>query len=743
LLKHSRPAVFFHILLFLALLAVSSALGQTTSAPLTTEWVFGEQGERLAELPQFTWLADSSAILYDVRQAETQRTYEHLNPATGQRHPILDMHKAVASLIAVDSSAEVHRALPWPDAFDAAGRQAVFLFHGDIFLLDLSTATFLRVTHTPGEAKDVEISPDGQFLSFVRSNDLYLFDIATKKETRLTSDGSDKLLNGTLSWVYWEEIFGRRDIAYWWSPDSHSIAYLQTDETGVPESTFVDFQPVHERIILQRYPKAGDRDPHVRVGVLDISTSETRWLNLNDKPFEWVLRVKWLPDSQHVSVQTMTRSQTESYLIFANVRTGETRLVLTENDAYWVNVTDDLFFLPDGKRFLWASERDGFMHLYRFTMDGTLTNKVTTGDWALASSGGLAYWVRQAVVGIDHQNDWIYFTSLKDSSIERNLYRVKSDGSGLTRLSPEPGTHGISMSPNAKFYFDNFSTARTLPALRLHNADGKLLETLAAPRPELLPLGIQYPEFLTVPAADGFAMPAQILKPANFDPIHKYPVILHVYGGPSAPSVLDGWNTADLLTDQLLLQDGFLLVTIDNRAATAISKKLENTIPANPTASETDDLVAGIRWLKSQPWVDPARLGVWGWSGGGTMTLNIMTRSKEIKAGISVAPVTDWHYYDSKWAESLMKLPSNNNAGYDRISLVKHAGDLSGHLLIVYGSYDDNVHPQNELAFTNELIAHAILFETMVYPMRKHGISDRPGSIHLYRTMRVFWQKNL
>jgi dipeptidyl-peptidase-4 len=742
LLEHSRPAVF-QALVFLALAAVSPALAQTTPPTLTADWIFSAAGERLAERPHFAWLADNSAILYDVRQPEPQRTFERLDPATLERRPILDMHKAVASLIAVDASAGVQQALPWPDAFDSTGHQAVFLLHGDIFLLDLAVSTFFRVTNTPLDEKDVEFSPDGRYLAFVRSNDLYLFDISAKKESRLTSDGSGKLLNGTLSWVYWEEIFGRRDIAYWWSPDSRSIAYLQTDESGVPESTFVDFQPIHERIILQRYPKAGEQNPRVRVGVLNLSSPETHWINLSDKPFEWILRVKWLPDSQRISVQTMTRSQTESYLFFANVKTAETKLVLTENDAYWVNVTDDLFFLPDGKHFLWASERDGFMHLYRFNMDGTLVNKITSGDWAMASSGGIEFLVRQAVAGIDHQNDWIYFTSLKDSSIQRNLYRIKSDGSGLTRLSSESGTHVISMSPNAKFYFDDFSNARTLPALRLHAADGKLLETLARPRPELLPTGIQYPEFLSVPAADGFAMPAEILKPAQFDPTHKYPVILYVYGGPSAPSVLDAWNTGDLLTDQLLLEDGFVLITIDNRAATAISKKLENTIPANPTASETDDLLAGIRWFKSQPWVDPSRFGVWGWSGGGTMTLNIMTRSKEIKAGISVAPVTDWHYYDSKWAESLMKLPSSNGDSYDRISLVKHAGDLSGHLLIVYGTYDDNVHPQNEQAFTNELIAHGILFETMVYPMRKHGISDHPATIHLYRTMRAFWQKNL
>jgi dipeptidyl-peptidase 4 len=743
LLKRSRHSLFVLALLFLELSAVPLSFPQTTHPILTTEWIFSGDGERLAELPQFAWLADSSAIVFDLRQPEAQRTYERLDPATRERHPILDMRKAVASLKSADSSSEIQQCLPWPEAFDSSGREAVFVFHGDIFLLDLPASTFFRVTNTPEEEKDVEFSPDGRLLAFVRSNDLYLFDIAAKKESRLTSAGSEKLLNGTLSWVYWEEIFGRRDIGYWWSPDSRSIAYFQSDESGVPESTFVDFQPVDERIVHQRYPKAGEQNPRVRLGVLNISSPETHWINLNQKPFEWILRVKWLPDSQRLAVQTMTRAQTESYLFFANANTSATKLILTENDAYWVNVTDDLFFLPDGTHFLWASERDGFMHLYRFNMDGTLVNKLTSGDWAMASSGGVAYWVRQAVVGIDHQNNWIYFTALKDSSIQRNLYRVKSDGSALTRLSSESGTHGVSMSPNAKFYFDDFSTIRTLPALSLHSADGKLLQTLAAPRPELLPQGIQFPEFLTVPAADGFPMPAQILKPANFDPTHKYPVILYVYGGPSAPAVLDSWNTSDLLTDQLLLQDGFVVVTIDNRAATAISKKLENTIPANPTTSETDDLVAGIRWFKSQPWVDPSRFGVWGWSGGGTMTLNIMTRSKEIKAGISVAPVTDWRYYDSKWAESLVKLPSSNSDTYDRTSLVKHAGDLSGHLLIVYGTYDDNVHPQNEQAFANELIAHNILFETMVYPMRKHGISDHPATIHIFRTMRAFWQKNL
>lgn len=740
--KHFRAATLFLASLLVFFFAAFSARAQMQRPSLTVEWIFGKEGSSVAEVPEFKWLADNSAIFYDSRRPEAQRTFERLDPITRERHPALDMLKAVASLTSLDPSSEIKQALPWPDSFDANGRQALYIFHGDIFLLDLSASSFTRVTNTPAEEKDAQFSPDGRFLSFVRSNDLYVYDIAAKKETRLTSDGSDTLLNGTLTWVYWEEIFGRRDIGYWWSPDSRSIAFLQTDESEVADSTFVDFQPVDEHIIHQRYPKSGEKNPRVRVGVTEVSNPQTRWINLGAEPFEWILRVEWLPDSERLGIQTMPRSQKENRLDFINVKTGERKRILTETDPAWVNETDDLHFLPGGRYFLWASERDGFMHLYRFTMDGSLVNRVTNGDWAMASSGGV-YWVRQAVAGIDSENDWIYFTALKDSSIERNLYRVKSDGSGLTRLSAESGAHSISMSPNAKFYFDSFSNNRTLPSLQLHAADGKLLQTLAAPRPELLPEGIQYSEFLTVPAADGFPMPTEIWKPRNFDPARKYPVILYVYGGPSAPNVVNEWSAEMGLYNQLLLQDGFVVIYIDNRAATGMSKKLENTIAANPAASETDDLLAGVRWFKSQPWVDASRFGVWGWSGGGTMTLNLMTRSKEFKAGISVAPVTDWHYYDSKWAESLMGPPSQNAEAYDRTSLVKHAGDLSGHLMVAFGTYDDNVHPQNEQAFLNELIAKDILYEVMIYPMRKHGISDAPATIHLFRTMREFWRRNL
>ena len=271
--------------------------------------------------------------------------------------------------------------------------------------------------------------------------------------------------------------------------------------------------------------------------------------------------MKWLPDGRRVSVQTLTRDQHESGLYFASRETGAATRILTETDPGWVNIHDDLHFLADGRHFLWASERDGFYHLYRYTLDGRLVNQVTRGPWALASSGGGAFWVRQSVVGIDEAGGWVYFTALERSSVERHLYRIKLDGSGMTRLSTEPGVHRISMPADARFYLDNFSDIRTLPSLTLHRPDGARQLMLAAPRPELIArFDVQYPELLTIPAADGFPMPARLLKPKDFRPDRRYPVIIYVYGGPSAPSVANSWQ-GGLLLDQLFLAEGFVLLT--------------------------------------------------------------------------------------------------------------------------------------------------------------------------------------
>jgi dipeptidyl-peptidase-4 len=732
----------FFTVIYLALVA-STAISQQ-KREITVEWIYSDEADKVSELPAYSWLSDGTALIYDVRQPAGKRTFERLNPRTGQRVSMLDAQRAMSSLGSVLTKGEVPETLPRPVAFNSAGQFGLYLFDGDIYLLDIAKAQFNRVTQTAAEEKSVNFSPDGRRLAFVRDNDLYVYDIERNTEKRITRDGSETVLNGTLSWVYWEEVFGRRDIGYWWSDDSQAIAYLRTDESPVGTSYYVDFQPQYPRLIKQRYPKVGTPNPIVRVGIAELNQDKTTWVDIDPKAYEYVVRVKWLPDNRRVSVQTMNRAQTELSLYLAERSDGKASPLLKETDTDWVNIHDDLFFLQDGKHFIWASERTGYAHLYRYTTDGQMVNQITKGNWAIHSAGGGVFWLRQAVTAIDEKNGWIYFTALEKSSVERHLYRIRFDGSGMERISKEDGTHLVSFSPDARYYFDAYSNISTLPSLTLREAGGESKLSLASPRPELLSqFDVQYPELLTIPAADNFPMPAQLLKPKNFDPAKRYPVIVSIYGGPSAPSVTNSWKFSNYF-DQTLSREGYLVLHVDNRSATAISHTLEKTANGQMYGEgELNDLLAAVKWLKSQSYVDPARVGVWGWSGGATFTLLSMTHSKEFKAGIAVAAVTDPFYYDTKWAESIMKRPVDNPEAYKKTSLNNVAKDLHGRLLLVHGTYDDNVHIQNAWKFADELIKAGKMFDMMIYPMRQHGIADRPARIHLYKTMVEFWKRSL
>jgi len=732
------------ILSLLTLLLFICACGDSADDNrITVEWIYSDTAKAIAAVHKYQWLEDNTAILFDTRLEKKERTFLKLDPQTqSELGPAVDREKAVASLQEYLGKEDSTEYLEWPLSFDPYGNYAVYLYKKDIFLLDLASSEFRRVTQTETAEKAPRFSPDGSRLAFVRENDLYIYDLTANGEKRLTSDGSDTILNGTVSWVYWEEIFGRRDIGYWWSEDSRALVFLQTDESAVTKMHYVDFKPAVPRLITQRYPKAGTDNPVVKVGLMEIDSPQIKWIKL--EPYEYICRVKWHQDNQWFSVQTMNRAQTELNLFYIDRNTGKNLgKVLTETDTGWVNINDDLYFLESGD-FLWQSERDGYAHLYQFNEDGSLVGQVTKGSWALRSSGG-PFWLRQSVVNIDEEHSQVYFTSLEKSSIERHLYRIGLDGSGLQRITREEGVHKVSFSPDGKYYFDTYSNINTLPAFALYSRDGERLTVIAEPRQELLEeLQLQTPELFTIPTTDGFPMPAQILKPKDFNPGKKYPLIFNIYGGPSAPTVFNRWQGLSLFFDNMLLNRGYLVVKFDHRSATAISKKLENRLLKMASGPrEIVDIVDGIRWLKSQPYVDPNRVGIWGWSGGGSFTLNSMTNTREFKAGISVAPVTDWHYYDTKWAEFTMKRPQDNPEGYEKTSFVKTAKNLHGRLLLVHGTYDDNVHPQNSWHFIDELVKENIMFDMMFYPMRKHGIADDPAKIHLYNKMLEFWQEYL
>ncbi len=707
---------------------------------ITVEWIYSDASAKLTAIHQYVWLENNTVLLYDPRTPEEQRTLEIYNPVTGETSIALDTKKAVASLNALLKSSQINF-VTWPLVFDAQGKRALYVFEDDIFVLDLNESAFARITQTAAEEKCVRFSPDGSKISFVRDNDLFVFDINSNKETRLTDDGSETMLNGTLSWVYWEEIFGREDVAYWWSDDSKSIAYFQTDDSPVAISHFVDFKPAVPNVIKQRYPKAGMANPVVRLGIADVASTQTVWANLAEVEYEYLVRVKWLPTNERVSVQTLNRAQDELNLFFVDRETGHSTFILKETDDAWVNVHDDLTFLDDGKHFIWQSERDDFAHLYKFTMDGKLVNQITRGEWAVKSAGGEP---RKTIAAIDSKNDWIYYSSLEKSSVERHLYRIHSDGSGKERLTTGDGTYSVNFSPNGKYFIAEFSNINTPPSLALYKNDGAKIRDISKPNIELAKaMDFHYPELFDIPTQDGFLMPAEILKPKDFDPSKKYPVIMNIYGGPSAPTVANAWSPARYY-DQILSDRGYLVVRFDHRAAAGISKKYENLLLRKFISEvELADIVDGLTWLKAQPWVDGERFGMWGRSGGGSFTLHTMTRTKEIKAGIAIAAVTDWHFYDTRWAEFAMKRPQDNPDGYENTSILRHAKNLHGRLLLVHGTYDDNVHPQNAWSFIEELVQANISFDMMFYPMRKHGIADRPAKIHLTHKMLEFWEENL
>jgi dipeptidyl-peptidase-4 len=712
---------------------------------ITLDWVFSDEGKSAASVPDHAWFESGHGLLYDKHPEMAQRTLESLDPSTGARRKLVDSEKSLKLLNEMFKPEEPYEELGWPSALDPQGGYAAYVKEDDLMLLDLGSGEWSRITETDDVVKSPRFSPDGKWLAYVRGNDLSVREIETGEEKRLTEDGTETLLNGTVSWVYWEEIFGRSDQGYQWSPDSKSIAYLQTDESGVGLMTFVDFEPNVPKVIHQRYPKTGEANPRVRAGVVALETGKTAWVDLGAYPYEYLARVNWLPDGKRLAVQTLDRQQTKLDLFLADAATGEVSHVMRETDPGWINLHDDLYFLEKQDRFVWASERDGFAHLYLYEMDGTLVRRITDGEWALSASGGV-FWARQAVSHIDEEGGWVYFTALEKSSIEKQLYRVRLDGTGFERISQGDGTHRILFRTDGAYYLDDYSAIDRMPSLELHESDGSGMRTLAEPRPDLVERFELLPrELFSVSARDGFPMPAMMLKPRDFDPNKKYPVVIYVYGGPSAPTIAHAWSgSAEDYYEQILADRGYIVFRVDNRSATAISKQLENTIlHAGYGDAELNDLLDGVKWLKSQPYVDPERVGIWGWSGGGSFTLLALTKTREFRAGVAVAAVTDWAYYDTKWAEAYMKRPQDNPEGYASTSHAARAKELHGRLLLVHGTYDDNVHPQNAWRFADELIDANIMFDMMIYPMRKHGIEDDEAQQHLYSTMLEFWDRNM
>ncbi len=607
-------------------------------------------------------------------------------------------------------------------------RQLLLSVAGDLFLYSLDTGKWDQLTATPEAERDAKLSPDGTRVAFRRNHDLYTLEIASRKLVRLTEDGGPTLLNGELDWVYPEEL--DLGTAFWWSPDSRHIAYLQFDtarEFVYPQVALTALRALAEP---ERYPQAGTPNADVHLGIVSASGGNTHWMDLGDARGALFARVYWTPDSLKLAVKRFNRVQNQLDLLLVEGASGSSRSILHEADPYWINNNDLFQFLANGD-FIWGSERDGFQHLYLYGQDGKLRKRLTEGNWEVTE-----------LAGVDEAHQKIYFVSSEASPLERQLYSVKLSGKDRTRISQGAGTHSISMSPDLSYYLDTFSSLAQPSSRTLHSIDGAEWAVYRAADHNLTDQYQVLPsEIVSFKNSLGTLLYARLIKPANFRAGEKYPAVVMVYGGPGAQSVRNSWSGANW--DQVLAQQGYVIWQLDNRGSKGRGHAFETPIYHRTGKTELADQLEGVHYLIEQGFVDPARIGIYGWSYGGYMTLySLLNAPDTFRAGIAGAPVTSWRNYDTIYTERYMGLPSENAEGYTASSASTYAAKLQAKLLMLHNIEDDNVLFQNSLQMAAAFERAGKLFDMVIFPQKTHGVGGDFQRELLEKTTD-FFDKNL
>ena len=628
-----------------------------------------------------------------------------------------------------------------------SGKELLVSEGGDLFIVPVSGANssqgFTQLTSTAEPEQDAKLSPDGKLVGFRRGHDLYAIAIQDRKLTRLTHDGSASsgeptILNGEMDWVYPEEL--ELPTAWWWSPDSRRIAYMQFDISREPLFPEVSLLNVRGKLEPERYPQPGDPNADVRIGVVSAEGGTTRWLDLGETRDKLLARVQWLPSGGAVAVERLNRIQNRLDLLVADAKSGASHVLLHEEDPYWINVNNHLHFFRDGSRFLWGSERDGFLHLYLYGMDGKMERQVTRGEWQVDS-----------VLRVDEPHGVIYYQSSEASPLESQFYSISLDGSNKQRLTAEKGSHSIQLSPTASYWIDNFSSLTMPPRSGLFRANwvkgkqdhagGSEIMLLRKPDAAVADYDLQTPEIHPFKTSDGALLYGRLIKPAGFAAGRKYPVIVVVYGGPGVQSVRDRW--VGLAWEEALAQRGFVVWQVDNRGSMGRGHKFESVIFRDMGEHELADQIAGLDYLHSLGFTDPGRVGLYGWSYGGYMTLYSLCNAPDrFQAGVSGAPVTNWRTYDSIYTERYMGLPEENPEAYDRTSPITHAAKLKAPLLLIHNIEDDNVHFQNSMRMAGALERAGKKFSMLVYPQKSHGVTG-PERSQMLREITEFFEQAL
>lgn len=617
-----------------------------------------------------------------------------------------------------------------------ADREAIYRhsFTASYYIFDHSKQTLMPVSEN-GKQQLATFSPDGNKVAFVRTNNLFYTDLATGKETQVTSDGKfNYIINGVPDWVY-EEEFGYNK-AFEWSSDSKYLAWVRFDESLVPQFSMNMFQgqepaleenTLYPGITTFKYPKAGEANSFVSVHSYNILTSEKQTMDIGSETDIYIPRIRFTQDPNQLAIFRLNRLQNKLEILLADPSTGKTKILLTETNKYYLdeNYFDDIKFLDDKIHFIMRSERDGYAHIYLYDMQGNLKTQVTKGNFDVTELNGC-----------DVKNKLIYYTSAEPTPFQREVYCIKWDGSGKKKLSVNTGTNSVNYSEGFKYYTITSSDAKTPSSTVLYNAKDKMIrvpDDSKALVEKLKEYKFGYREFFNFNTYENINLNGWMLKPPDFDPLKKYPVFMTQYSGPNSQSALDNW---DLGWEEYLAQLGYIVVCVDGRGTGGRGEAFRKVTYLQLGKYETTDQIETAVYLGSLPYVDATRIGIWGWSFGGYISSSCMVKGNGVfKTGIAVAPVTSWRYYDNIYTERFMRTPQENPDGYDQNSPLNFAKDLKGNFLICHGTADDNVHVQNTYEFTERLVQADKQFEMQLYTNRNHGIRGGNTTYHLYTRM--------
>jgi dipeptidyl-peptidase-4 len=611
----------------------------------------------------------------------------------------------------------------------------LFPLGGDVYLYALATQSVQRMTDTDAFETDPKLSPHGRYVSFIRDQDLHVVEVSSGRETALTDDGEGSISNGMAEFVAQEEM--DRDTGYWWSPDERHVAYLRVDNTPVRLERRYEVTGSEIRVFEQRYPAAGTHNAIVRLFVVDVESGERRELPLGEGDF-YVPRVDWLPKGRHLAVQVQSRDQQDLALRIIDVASGESRERLTEHSETFINLHDDLHFLQRSEHFLWSSERTGFRHLYLYALDGGEARQLTDGDWEVTE-----------LEAVDEAGGWVWFSGTRAGPEQRQLYRVPLAGGDVQQVTRRPGTHDVDMADTGTVFVDRYSNRAQPIQVSVHDAAGERLawlnENAIAGDHPYAPYLADHGDTVrgTLEASDGQLMHWQMTRPKDFDPGRRYPVIVYVYGGPTGQLVADAWSK-NLLVEQYWVRQGYLVFTLDNRGIVHYGTAFQAPVYKGLGVVDVADQLRGVEWLKRQDYVDGERIGVFGWSYGGYMTLMMLMQSPgSLAAGAAVAPVTDWALYDTHYTERYMGTPREDAEAYRLADVLTHATQLGDPLLLVHGMADDNVLFAHSTRLMEALQQSAIPFELMTYPGGKHSLVGENIRVHVYGTISEFFSRHL